>query len=499
MSGNILTIDIRDEAISALLISSGLKGNRIESHCHVRLDQAPPDTENPLLWALSRIAESMDTAGATGILSVSPSDVTYRNVTVPFKERRKISQTLPFELESTLPGAIEELVIDFDIVRKSDYSDVLAAAVKTDIVETLVEAAKSMGIRPGFVSVGPVAEAMCIARLGLKKIENFLFVSIDDSCATACIVLSGKLHLARTFRLPNSASGHRPGRLKKELPRLIAAFENIFDSDCQFDEIMVSCVSSKITGEASDREVGDIVSALEDQFDTPVRTIDMLQDANLKMLAGPGKGAGEGAFDARLYNAALGLSAIETGRITPFDFSRSHYFIQKYWHENKTELITTGMLVVFVFVMIMAKAIFQVRSLESQVRKLDSEIVSIFRSTFPDNTRIVDPLHQMRSEIEQIRQRSALSGSHGNIPNIDLLNEISRVIPHDIDVLITNMVRSEDHVSISGTIATFHAVDEVKGRLEKIDLFERIIISSANMDNTINRVRFRIRADMAGI
>ncbi len=496
MSGNILTIDIRDEAVSALLISSSLKGNRIESHCHLRLDQAPPDTENPLLWVLSRIAENMDISGATGILSVSPSDVTYRNVTVPFKERRKISQTLPFELESTLPGAVEELVIDFEIVRKSDYSDVIAAAVKTDTVEALVGAIKSLGVRPGFISVGPVAEALCMARLGLQKSENILFVSIDDSCATACIVLSGKLHLVRTFRLPKSPSDHRRGHLKKELIRVLAAFESIYDFDCQFDQIMVSCVSSKITGEVSDRDMGDIVASLKDEFDTDVSTIDMLRDANLKMLSGP---VDDESFDARLYNAALGLTAIETGRITPFDFSRSRYFIQKYWHENKTELITTGMLFVFVFVMIMANAIFQVRSLESQVRTLDSEIVNIFRSTFPDDTRIVDPLQQMRAEIDQIRQRSTVSGSHGNIPNIDLLNEISRAIPHDIDVLITNMVRSEDHVTISGTIATFHAVDEVKGNLEKIDLFRRIIISSANMDNTINRVRFRIRADLAGI
>jgi hypothetical protein len=56
------------------------------------------------------------------------------------------------------------------------------------------------------------------------------------------------------------------------------------------------------------------------------------------------------------------------------------------------------------------------------------------------------------------------------------------------------MVRSDNHITISGTISNFNAVDEVKVQLEKADLFEKITISSANMDTSINRVRFRIRA-----
>ncbi|MGM0402260.1 MAG: type II secretion system protein GspL [Thermodesulfobacteriota bacterium] len=107
MSRSILSIDIRDEAISALRISSTLKGNRIESQFHIPLNQAPPDTENRLLWAFSQMADAMDTSGCACILSVPPSAVIYRNVTVPFKERRKIGQLLPFELESSLPRAVE--------------------------------------------------------------------------------------------------------------------------------------------------------------------------------------------------------------------------------------------------------------------------------------------------------------------------------------------------------------------------------------------------------
>ncbi len=488
MSNRILSIDIRDQAISALRISATLKGNRIEAHYHVSLDQAPPDTENRLFWALSQMADAMDTSGATCILSVPPAQVAYRNVTVPFTERRKIAQLLPFELESSLPRAVDEFTIDFDVVRKSDYTDIIAAAVKTQTIDEITGMVKRLGIHPRYITISPVAEAMSLIRFGVSKTENFLFISIDDTSATVCIFQSAKLYLSRTFRLPNRA----PRQLKKEILRILAAFETIYDSGCRFDEILVSDVRSDGSGD-NPAEIG---SVLEKTFNAGVKTIDMFRDVNLKIIAGL-SGDKE---KQRLFNGALGLAGIEIGGIASLNFSRQFNFIQKYWIDNKTECITAGSLLVFVFILIMANAVFQVRSLDSRVKKLDNEIVNIYRSTLPGETRIVDPLHQMKTEIDRIRQRSAINANPGsNIANIDILNEISRLIPSEIDLLITNLVRSEDHVSISGTIATFNAVDEVKGQLENTDIFEKITISSANMDNSINRVRFRIRADLVGI
>lgn len=492
MSGKILTIDIRDETLTALLLLSGLKGNRVASQCHIRLDQAPPDIENRIFWALSRVTEELDTQGATCILSIPPSEVTYRNVTVPFKERKKIAQLLPFELESGLPCAVEALTIDFDIVRKSDYTDIIAAAVKTEIIGKTVEILKSVDITTRYITTGPVAEAMCLARPGAAARESdFLFIGIDDSCATACMVFSGKLHLARTFKLPRTGSGPRNTRVKKELSRIIASFETIYDFDCRFDRIMVSNAAS----DAVDDDMPALIASLKDVFEAEAALVDMFVDGGIKMLSAPDVESRE----KRLYNAALGLAGIEIGGIAPFNFSSEHYFLHKYWMDNKREFIVTGALVAFVFLMIMINTVVHARFLESQVQKLDNEIVDIFRATFPEETRIVDPLHQMRAEIDQVRQDSALAQNpRANIPNIEILNAISTHIPDEIDVLITNMVRSDDHVTISGTIDTFNAVDDIKGRLERSHLFENITISAANMDSSINRIRFRIRLDLVG-
>ncbi|MEZ4567966.1 MAG: hypothetical protein R2860_13765 [Desulfobacterales bacterium] len=46
--------------------------------------------------------------------------------------------------------------------------------------------------------------------------------------------------------------------------------------------------------------------------------------------------------------------------------------------------------------------------------------------------------------------------------NIDILNEISSRIPAELDVELTNFVRGEDNLVISGHTDSFNNVDDMK-------------------------------------
>lgn len=80
--------------------------------------------------------------------------------------------------------------------------------------------------------------------------------------------------------------------------------------------------------------------------------------------------------------------------------------------------------------------------------------------------------------------------------NIDILNEISSRIPADLDVEITNFVRGEDSLVISGNTDSFNNVDDIKSRLERSDLFKNITISSANLEKSTNRIQFKLKIDL---
>jgi len=132
--------------------------------------------------------------------------------------------------------------------------------------------------------------------------------------------------------------------------------------------------------------------------------------------------------------------------------------------------------------------------LKQRVMHLDRQITTVFQSTFPDIKRIVDPVHQMRLEIKDVQKKAYLTDDSGkSILTIDLLNEISRLIPETVDVEFTRLVIGPENLLIDGNTDTFNAVDEIKNRLETAKLFRGVTISSANIDRAANRVQFKLR------
>ena len=80
-----------------------------------------------------------------------------------------------------------------------------------------------------------------------------------------------------------------------------------------------------------------------------------------------------------------------------------------------------------------------------------------------------------------------------SIRTIDILNNISNRIPRETDVTLTRMVIGSENVVISGDTDTFNSVDNIKSRLEQVDAFKKIIISSANINKSDNRVHFNLK------
>jgi len=127
--------------------------------------------------------------------------------------------------------------------------------------------------------------------------------------------------------------------------------------------------------------------------------------------------------------------------------------------------------------------------------QLEEEVRNVFTSTFPDVKRIVDPLQQMRVKLQEIKKNATFSiETNRSVMTIDVLNDISRYIPKQIDVVLSSIIIGADNVLISGDTGGFDAVDDVKSNLENAALFKNVSITSTNKDRSGNRVRFKIKA-----
>ena len=141
----------------------------------------------------------------------------------------------------------------------------------------------------------------------------------------------------------------------------------------------------------------------------------------------------------------------------------------------------------------MAGILVESHAMQKQIDRLDAQIRSIFQNRFPDVTRIVDPLQQMRSRMDSARNKFTTPGIGSlGLRRIDILNDISRLISPQTNIDLNRIVIGPESVMLYGDTNTFNAVNLIKGELERGAAFDTVTISSANIDKSDSRVRFKM-------
>jgi len=136
-------------------------------------------------------------------------------------------------------------------------------------------------------------------------------------------------------------------------------------------------------------------------------------------------------------------------------------------------------------------------TLNRKLEDIDQQITGVFKETFPEVKRIVDPHREMQVNVQEAKKSAGdqlTAGPH--IRRIDILNSISQNIPDSIKVDVTRMVISPDTVLISGTTDDFKSVDDIKGKLEQVDYFKKVTINSSSLDRSGKEVRFQIKVEL---
>jgi type II secretory pathway component PulL len=229
----------------------------------------------------------------------------------------------------------------------------------------------------------------------------------------------------------------------------------------------------------------DMAQALE----LPIQRIDLLRDTDLIKDQDPPK-----SWIPFLMDNALSLALMEVAGADKLNFRKGPFASKKFWEENKKGLIQTGIILALVVALAFFNVFIDSYFMGKRLARLDHQITEIFTSTFPDVKKIVDPVQQMRIKVAAFRKKMLFSGEgETTIRAIDILNNISQRIPSETDVTLTRMVIGSENVVISGDTDTFNSVDTIKSRLDQVDAFKKITISSANINKSDNRVRFNLK------
>ena len=510
MSRKILGLDIRHDSISGVLVDSGLKTSRIEAHAFIPLE-GRDDLEAALIQSLSELTGELNPSGVSVIASFPAESVSFRNIHVPFREPKKITKVLPFELESTLPYPIEEVIIDFQALKtdgiqksvenldvhpmgtsgstksKEDQTYLITAAVEKSRLRSYLAILSSFHIDPEVVAVGGYSTAKTLA--GVSSLpENWLLLDADHCKTTLFAVVSRQLFLVRSFSecltVPSKAQITPEERtpnietLCNAIKRtLLASFDIIpldFKPECLF-----------VTGGAA---IGiSFETDMSLLLGIPVKPLDL---ARIKEFEVPDIERWE---PLRMDNA-FALAVANAEGLGGINFRKDEFATKKQWLEHKASFIKTGIIAAVALVLALSNVVFESYSLKKQVNEIDQRINGLFQTTFPDVKKIVDPLQQMKAKIEEAKKAS-LGDTGVNIRVIDILHDIASLIEKEIDVKLSRLVVGPDGIVISGDTDTNSSVDSIKSRLEKSSILKKITITSTKK-GTEDRISFKINVDL---
>jgi len=479
MSRKVLGLEIRESTITGVLLESSFKGSVIENQAVAVI---PPDQppETGIAGALESVVETLKPAGAACVLGIPTGRVSFRNLSVPFHDLKKIRQILPFELEPSLPLPVDELRFDFEAVRHEDQEEILAFTVVNDTVESYLALLKSVNLRPVVITPTAYAAARALI-LAAHPSDNFLLIDTDENIHAVYMVSDGHVRLVRSLQVA------RPGspvvrHLEETLKRTFIAARDSLDIDFTPAALVATGPQASLLAptEKTPTVAGLTVGSME-----KVRSFSRLKG-----------NTDTPEWQTGQFDTALALALVEAEALGGVNFSTERSTVQHYWSEYRSKIISSAVLILLTLAMAFGSQILSVSAKQRRLDELNRQIEAVFRNTFPGTTRVQAPLQQMQIKLREVGDAGMgpdLPGARVKV--IDILNALSQKIPGTVDVAVSRMVIGTDNVVLSGDTNNFNTVDDVKSRLESADIFKTVTISSADMEKSGQRVRFKLKLD----
>jgi len=507
MPEKILGLDISSNSIKAAQVTAGLRGYDITGVFHIDIHEA-----GGIEKALEKLFENDVLKNSICVASLPVDNFSFRTITLPFKNRKKIDKTIAYELEPLLPYSVDDILIDYTVVDQKDQSEIFAAAVPRSVLGDLVTNLKKYHIEASIIDIDAVSlvskitsggDAGCglLLDIGCTDTTAILFkensvLHIRHFCFGGAMITEA---MAEAAGIEFSEAEERKLSGETEAGERVSALLRTF-----FLEIQNTLGFLKIKGHLEEIPVGIFLTGggalykpLEDElesfFSLPVEMIDLSATEDIGMKK-------EIMHDVNplLMNHAIALATREATKGAGFNFARETFKPKRAYERFQKDFRWLATLALIVLCAFGVDQYMDYHFSRAHLDRLKSEITSVFKTSCPEVTKIVDPVHQLRVKIEMAKQSSAgLSGTGFGIKTLDILKDISRLVPGETDFIITSFTFDGETVKIKGETDNFNGVDGIKSALERSRYFGAVTISSANLIKKGSRVGFDLRIEVA--
>ncbi len=502
MMKNVLGLDLGSHTIKAVELHQSLRGlepAQMQLHPRAEIDVPAGDGQQQFAAGLARFVELHDLS-TEHVVTALPSDrVSTRRLEFPFRDKRKLTPAVPFELEGLIPFDIDDVFIDWMLASGDRQSAVVAATVaqRQDVAETL-GILDEAGCAPRVLE----AEGLCLANLAaiFDLSGTRLVVDLGHRKTTACLMIDehavaarsipiGGLALTRAiskdlglsldeaeqlkceqglfdggFESRSAGALAHLDRIARELLRTAEAFEDLLGGPAaeQLDQITL------VGGGARLHRVDEY---LADRLGIRVQRIALPAESEGAALVAGG--------DPLVFAPAIALALRGTSQTrTQMNFRQGPFAYRTSWRqlvipEARPTAIWAGV-VLALLAAIGINSIF-VESLRAD--RLEREAAEIYLARFPGEAP-TRPMAAMGQAVDEARSKAEFLGLYsGNLSALDIMTELSTRVPDDLMVRFEEVNIDRKVVRVKVSAENFEAADRLENVLSASPPFEAASVS----------------------
>ncbi len=500
MATRVLGLDIHKEHLSAVVVEQ--RGTEYTlCSCGFR----DVDGGEPVYGALAEFLQQNAFQVDYCVVGLSLSLISLRNLTLPFLDRRKMTQVLPLELEEQLLIPMDDQIVDFMVTRRQGAgSHLLVGAVEKEILHQLLPVLHENGLSPQ--AVAPALSFLTRAHLQAGgKAGPTLFVHADMHAMNMALWVDGRVVFMRRVAYPEQfpVEFFLAGRqgltvleqqaAQQSLIRICASMAtSLYFFQQEFEE-GVQIHGAVLSGPlAEENQYLDLIShelGLEVEASSPLH-----EKNSVRLTPAVEESLQPFRFDTPL---ALALGGLKKKKSQELNFLQGEFAGDSRLFLSKRSLLAAAVVFSLVCVAGIGFLVTDYRALHSRASDLHGEMVDLFKQTFPEVTRVVDPHVQMQSKLREVRSSEvSIPLFSGDKRVLEILADISARIPKDLSLHVSRLVIDQESVQIKGTTDAYNNVDVIKTKLAASPHYAVVKIVSATADKKKGSIRFEIRLQL---
>ncbi len=448
-------IDIDKDVIRVVELQKGMRTFSAAGSFSV------PVQNGNLSEALREVSKKI--ADAEVAASLDTRDISFRGISLPITDIKKIEKTIPFEAEELLPFPADELIIDYQIIEKGEKeTKVGIVAAEKEKIKAKLETLSTNGIDPKTVNIAASAISAIAGRYLKAEKGVYAVICLGSSDADISIFYNDSIRFFRNIPFING--------WEKEVCNTIYTFQAMWKNDV---ERVYLCGNKE-------RE-GFLKKEISANYNIEPVQIDFSNDPEIKV-------------DTE-YAKALGLALREAdGKGFAVNLRKGEFLYKREGAETKKRLKYTvifGGIAAFLFILNLSVKYYMV---ESKYQAVTSEIRRNFNEALPDVKKIINEEQQLKSAAAEAKKKIRLLGGRikGDVTALDLFKEVTERMPAEQKVILFEFSLEGDKIRLSGETTSFEAADKIKDGLAKSNFFKEVTLSDAKIGAEQNKIKFRI-------